>query len=91
MWRFCPIRAADICPRRFFRIEPQRWYKISDNAHTGNMGRKNSKKIIDEVFEGGVSAHECTGALQKISVDPEEVARFHAEYTGERKSTVNKR
>lgn len=55
------------------------------------MGRKNSKKIIDEVFEGGASANECTGALQKISVDPEEVARFHAEFTGEKKSSVNKR
>ena len=55
------------------------------------MGKKNSKKIIDEVFEGGASANECTGALQKISVDPEEVARFHAEYTGEKESKVNKR
>lgn len=54
------------------------------------MGKSNSRKIINEVFEGGVSANECTGALQKISVDPEEVARFHAEYTGERKSEVNK-
>lgn len=54
------------------------------------MGKKNSKKIISEVFEGGVSANECTGALQKISVDPEEVARFHAEYTGERKSKVDR-
>lgn len=54
------------------------------------MGRKNSSKIIDEVVDGAISAHECTGALQKISVDPEEVARFHAEYVGEKKSRVNK-
>ncbi len=54
------------------------------------MGKKNSKKIINEMFEGAVSANECTGALQKISVDPEEVARFHAEYTGEKNSSVNK-
>lgn len=46
------------------------------------MGKKNSKKIINEVFEGAISANECTGALQKISVDPEEVARFHAEFIG---------
>lgn len=54
------------------------------------MGKKNSKKIISEVFEGAISANECTGALQKISVDPEEVARFHAEYTGEKKSKYDK-
>ena len=48
------------------------------------MGKKNSKKIIEEVFDGAICANELTGALQKISVDPEEVARFHAEYTGEK-------
>lgn len=65
-------------------------HSFSGNAQTFCMGKKNSKKIISEVFEGGVSANECTGALQKISVDPEEVARFHAEYTGERKSKVDR-
>ena len=30
-----------------------------------------------------VSANECTGALQKISPDPEEIRRFHDEYIGE--------
>lgn len=54
------------------------------------MGKKNSKKIIESIVDGSVCANECTGALQKISVDPEEVARFHAEYTGEKKSKVNK-
>ena len=52
------------------------------------MGKFNSKSIIEEVFDGAISANECTGALQKISVDPEEVARFHAEYNGEKKSKV---
>lgn len=46
------------------------------------MGKKNSKKIIERVVEGSISANECTGALQKISLDPDEVARFHAEYVG---------
>ncbi len=50
------------------------------------MGKKNSGKIIDEVFDGAASATECTGILQKISVDPEEVKRFHAEFTGEKKT-----
>ena len=44
---------------------------------------KNSKKIIESIINGSISANECTGALQKISLDPEEVARFHAEYTVE--------
>lgn len=46
--------------------------------------------IIEDVVDVSVSANECTGALQQISVDPQEVARFHAEYIGEKKSKVNK-
>ena len=46
------------------------------------MGKKNSKKVVDELFDGVSCANECTGALQKISLDPEEVARFHREYNG---------
>lgn len=46
---------------------------------------KNSKKIIERVVDGSISANECTGALQKISLDPEEVARFHSEYIEEDK------
>ncbi len=49
------------------------------------MGKKNSKKIIEKVYEGSASANECTGALQKISLDPDEVALFHAEYVGDNK------
>lgn len=48
------------------------------------MGKKNSKKMIERVFDQTVCATECTGLLQNISVDPEEVARFHAEYMGEK-------
>ena len=47
------------------------------------MGKKNSKKIIEYVYEGSASANECTGALQRISLDPEEVAKFHKQYTEE--------
>lgn len=49
------------------------------------MGKRNSKKIIEDVVENSISANECTGALQRISLDPDEVARFHAEFTGEKK------
>ncbi len=47
------------------------------------MARINSKKVIEELVDGAVSATECTGALQHISLDPEEVARFHDEYIGD--------
>ena len=47
------------------------------------MGKKNSKKIIERVIEGSISANECTGALQKISLDPDEVAQFHSEFIEE--------
>lgn len=49
------------------------------------MAKYNSKKIIEEIFDGAVCANECTGALQNISVDPEEVARYHSEFIGEKK------
>ncbi len=48
------------------------------------MGKNNGKKIIEECFDGAVSANECTGALQKISLDPDEVAYFHAVYVGDK-------
>jgi hypothetical protein len=44
------------------------------------MGKKNSKKMIKEIYDCSVCACDCTGLLQKISVDPEEVERFHREY-----------
>lgn len=47
------------------------------------MGKKNSRKIIDEIVDGTISATECTGALQQISLDPKEVALFHAQFNGE--------
>ena len=31
-------------------------------------------------MEGCASANECTGLLQKVSLDPDEVARFHKMY-----------
>ena len=55
-------------------------HKFRYAAQTACMGKKNSKKIIEKIYEGTASANECTGALQKISLDPDEVALFHAEY-----------
>lgn len=44
------------------------------------MKGSRKKKLIDEVFEECASANECTGLLQKISLDPEEVKKFHDMY-----------
>ena len=44
------------------------------------MGKRKSKKQIEELMEGCASANECTGLLQKVSLDPDEVARFHKMY-----------
>ena len=46
-------------------------------GHTAVMGRRKPKKQIEELMEGCASANECTGLLQKISSDPEEIALFH--------------
>lgn len=46
---------------------------------TKNTGRK----ILEDVCEGAASANECTGAFQVVSLDPEEVKKFHDEYVGD--------
>jgi hypothetical protein len=46
------------------------------------MGKKSGNKMLHEIYEGAVCASECTGLLQNISVDPEEIKRFHEEYIG---------
>ena len=48
------------------------------------MGKKKkarTNKLKDEVFSGCASANECTGLYQKVSLDPDEIAKFHAEFT----------
>lgn len=44
------------------------------------MSKRKSKKRIHELMDSCASANECTGLLQKVSLDPEEVAKFHSEY-----------
>lgn len=54
-------------------------------AHTMGMAKKNSKKMIEHIYDGSVCATECTGLLQKIAVDNEDVAKYHEEYTKDKK------
>ena len=49
------------------------------------MVKHRSNRLVEEVVEGSASANECTGAYQKVSLDPDEVAKFHKEYIEEEK------
>lgn len=44
---------------------------------------KNKKSAMRVISPDTVSANEYTGSLQKISLDPEEVKKFHDEYVGD--------
>lgn len=43
------------------------------------MKNKNEKHI-SELLDDTVSAHEQTGALQRIEIDPKELKLFHSKY-----------
>ena len=44
------------------------------------MAKRRTNKMIDEVFEETASANECTGLYQKVSLDTEEIAKFHKQF-----------
>lgn len=44
------------------------------------MSKRKKKKRIHELMDSCASANECTGLLQKVLLDPEEVAMFHKMY-----------
>lgn len=44
------------------------------------MSKRKDKKMIEDVYEKCVSANECTGAFQKVALDPKEVETFHKMY-----------
>ncbi|MDE6667606.1 MAG: hypothetical protein K2K38_04575 [Clostridia bacterium] len=45
-----------------------------------NMSKRKQNKLIEDVFEQCASANECTGLFQKVSLDPDEVKKFHEMY-----------
>lgn len=49
------------------------------------MAKRRTDKMIKEIFDGTVSANECTGLYQKVSLDTKEIAKFHKEYTEDEK------
>jgi hypothetical protein len=44
------------------------------------MSKKNSKKMLENVYKDCASASDCTGLLQKISVDEETIKRYHKQF-----------
>ena len=44
------------------------------------MSKKNTDKTLDLLEDDAVSVNESTGALQKVSIDPDEIARYHREF-----------
>ena len=47
------------------------------------MGKRRTKNIIGDIYDECVCANECMGLYQKVSLDPEEVAKFHKQYVEE--------
>ena len=39
--------------------------------------------MIKDIFEGTASANECTGLYQKVSLDVDEIAKFHKQFIEE--------
>lgn len=47
------------------------------------MGKRRTKNMIADIYDECVCANECTGLYQKVSLDTEEIAKFHRQYVGE--------
>lgn len=47
------------------------------------MAKRRTTKLIDDLLDECVSANECTGLYQKVSLDTKEVEKFHKQYNEE--------
>ena len=48
------------------------------------MGKRRTRNIIGDIYDECVCANECTGLYQKVSLDTEEIAKFHSHYIDEK-------
>ena len=48
------------------------------------MAKRRTKNLIGDIYDECVCANECTGLYQKVSLDPEEVAKFHKQFNDEK-------
>ncbi len=44
------------------------------------MSRKNTEKVNNDLIDKTICANESTGALQKITIDNDELLRYHREF-----------
>lgn len=58
-------------------------YKKPLRTHTYSMGKRRAKRMIDDIFDGCACANECTGLYQKVSLDTDEIAKFHKQFIEE--------
>ena len=49
------------------------------------MGKRRTRKMIEDMMDAVACANECTGLYQKVSLDTDEIAKFHKEYIEEEK------
>ena len=47
------------------------------------MAKRRPKKLIKELLNDCASANECTGLYQKVSLDKDEIAKFHKQFNEE--------
>lgn len=47
------------------------------------MAKRRTSKMIHDIFDGCACANECTGLYQKVSLDTDEIAKFHKQFTEE--------
>lgn len=47
------------------------------------MAKHRTKKLIEDIYDGCASANECTGLYQKVSLDVDEIAKFHKQFIDE--------
>lgn len=47
------------------------------------MAKRRTSKMIKDIFEECASANECTGLYQKVSLDTDEIAKFHKQFIEE--------
>lgn len=41
--------------------------------------------MIEDLYDGTACANDCTGLYQKVSLDTDEIAKFHKQYIEEDK------
>lgn len=47
------------------------------------MAKRRTNNMIEDILEVCVSANDCTGLYQKVSLDTDEIAKFHKQFIGE--------